>query len=284
MNQDYKFKKLLTYKQGFNTLFQRIMADIDVDAFEFYSLASTCSLIVSAEVGLNQDFINSRRLSYLSAISFLKYLEQAKKQKITSHMNLEFFFQSILSDSDEIIEKIKDYELCGFREDERWPNFCIFRCFQSVLNNDFEQLKIFEDQLFVSMKKHKKIWKDYLFFFETLRTKDEQGCQKILTKMLQLPHDRCGENIYKEMFSPEITALIKLAKFHGLTIQIDSQRVPTEMVAIQPLDIYTSFEDAGSLFPEVGVWINKIINHQESENQKEKKTWFSKVIDKISGK
>ena len=216
-----------------------------------------------------------------SIAGFLGILSEYDFQWAYNGINTNFFFMSLLSDNQKLIDylikhrdEIVDISVPYKRTDTR-PFFNANTLL--ALSGDWQLLK---ERALTFLNDEKKARRDLKRipdheFYVALADKNIKGMQEVLDKLLELKlAKRAAKDTllhFDFYLQPQVLMYAKIAAIHGFDLGIDSPIAPKELIDINPLAEYKIPYDFMKSFDfDVlhQVWINYVKQRMEEAKQK----------------
>ena len=216
-----------------------------------------------------------------SIAGFLGILSEYDSQWAYNGINTNFFFMSLLSDNQKLIDylikhrdEIVDISVPYKRTDTR-PFFNANTLL--ALSGDWQLLK---ERSLTFLNDEKKARSDLKRipnheFYVALADKNIKGMQEALDKLLELKFaKRAAKDTllhFDFYLQPQVLMYAKIAAIHGFDLGIDSPIAPKELIDINPLAEYKIPYDFMKLFDFDAphqVWVNYVKQRMEEAEQK----------------
>ena len=216
-----------------------------------------------------------------SIAGFLGILSEYDFQWAYNGINTNFFFMSLLSDNQKLIDylikhrdEIVDISVPYKRTDTR-PFFNANTLL--ALSGDWQLLK---ERALTFLNDEKKARSDLKRipdheFYVALADKNIKGMQEALNKLLELKFaKRAAKDTLLHIdfyLQPQVLMYAKIAAIHGFDLGIDSPIAPKELIDINPLAEYKIPYDFMKLFDFDAphqVWVNYVKQRMEEAKQK----------------
>ena len=216
-----------------------------------------------------------------SIAGFLGILSEYDFQWAYNGFNTNFFFMSLLSDNQKLIDylikhrdEIVDISVPYKRTDTR-PFFNANTLL--ALSGDWQLLK---ERALTFLNDEKKVRSDLKRipdheFYVALADKNIKGMQEALDKLLELKFAKRaakGTLLHFDFYlQPQVLMYTKIAAIHGFDLGIDSPIAPKELIDINPLAEYkTPYEFMKSFDFDAPhqVWVNYVKQRMEEAEQK----------------
>lgn len=216
-----------------------------------------------------------------SIAGFLGILSEYDSQWAYNGINTNFFFMSLLSDNQKLIDylikhrdEIVDISVPYKRTDTR-PFFNANTLL--ALSGDWQLLK---ERALTFLNDEKKARSDLKRipdheFYVALADKNIKGMQEALDKLLELKFaKRAAKDTllhFDFYLQPQVLMYAKIAAIHGFDLGIDSPIAPKELIDINPLAEYKIPYDFMKLFDfdaSHQVWVNYVKQRMEEAKQK----------------
>ena len=219
-----------------------------------------------------------------SIAGFLGILSEYDFQWAYNGINTNFFFMSLLSDNQKLIDylikhrdEIVDISVPYKRTDTR-PFFNANTLL--ALSGDWQLLK---ERALTFLNDEKKARSDLKRipdheFYVALADKNIKGMQEVLDKLLELKlAKRAAKDTllhFDFYLQPQVLMYAKIAAIHGFDLGIDSPIAPKELIDINPLAEYKiPYNFMKSFYFDVPhqVWVNYVKQRMEEAKQKKVK-------------
>ena len=219
-----------------------------------------------------------------SIAGFLGILSEYDFQWAYNGINTNFFFMSLLSDNQKLIDylikhrdEIVDISVPYKRTDTR-PFFNANTLL--ALSGDWQLLK---ERALTFLNDEKKARRDLKRipdheFYVALADKNIKGMQEVLDKLLELKlAKRAAKDTllhFDFYLQPQVLMYAKIAAIHGFDLGIDSPIAPKELIDINPLAEYKiPYNFMKSFYFDVPhqVWVNYVKQRMEEAKQKKVK-------------
>ena len=216
-----------------------------------------------------------------SIAGFLGILSEYDSQWAYNGINTNFFFMSLLSDNQKLIDylikhrdEVVDISVPYKRTDTR-PFFNANTLL--ALSGDWQLLK---ERALTFLNDEKKARGDLKRipdheFYVALADKNIKGMQEALDKLLELKFaKRAAKDTllhFDFYLQPQVLMYAKIAAIHGFDLGIDSPIAPKELIDINPLAEYKIPYDFMKLFDFDAphqVWVNYVKQRMEEAKQK----------------
>lgn len=216
-----------------------------------------------------------------SIAGFLGILSEYDFQWAYNGINTNFFFMSLLSDNQKLIDylikhrdEIVDISVPYKRTDTR-PFFNANTLL--ALNGDWQLLK---ERALTFLNDEKKARSDLKRipdheFYVALADKNIKGMQEALDKLLELKFaKRAAKDTilhFDFYLQPQVLMYAKIAAIHGFDLGIDSPIAPKELIDINPLAEYKipyDFMKSFDFDAPHQVWVNYVKQRMEEAKQK----------------
>ena len=216
-----------------------------------------------------------------SIAGFLGTLSEYDFQWAYNGINTNFFFMSLLSDNQKLIDylikhrdEVVDISVPYKRTDTR-PFFNANTLL--ALSGDWQLLK---ERALTFLNDEKKARSDLKRipdheFYVALADKNIKGMQEALDKLLDLKlAKRAAKDTllhFDFYLQPQVLMYAKIAAIHGFDLGIDSPIAPKELIDINPLEEYKIPYDFMKLFDFDAphqVWVNYVKQRMEEAKQK----------------
>lgn len=216
-----------------------------------------------------------------SIAGFLGILSEYDFQWAYNGINTNFFFMSLLSDNQKLIDylikhrdEIVDISVPYKRTDTR-PFFNANTLL--ALSGDWQLLK---ERALTFLNDEKKARSDLKRipdheFYVALADKNIKGMQEALDKLLELKLAKRaakGTLLHFDFYlQPQVLMYAKIAAIHGFDLGIDSPIAPKELIDINPLAEYKipyDFMKSFDFDAPHQVWVNYVKQRMEKEKQK----------------
>ena len=216
-----------------------------------------------------------------SIAGFLGILSEYDFQWVYNGINTNFFFMSLLSDNQKLIDylikhrdEIVDISVPYKRTDTR-PFFNANTLL--ALSGDWQLLK---ERALTFLNDEKKARSDLKRipdheFYVALADKNIKGMKEALDKLLELKFaKRAAKDTllhFDFYLQPQVLIYAKIAAIHGFDLGIDSPIAPKELIDINPLAEYKIPYDFMKLFDFDAphqVWVNYVKQRMEEAKQK----------------
>ncbi|MDY0745363.1 hypothetical protein SNE35_12650 [Paucibacter sp. R3-3] len=200
---------------------------------------------------------------------FRQHMHVACKLKIESirldKMDIPFqtsveMWLALLSDSPDVIDTVSRLEPAHFahlRDGVRNPQFGT-HMWQLAIRGDYEALEAKVQRVAKSGGKQQRLLSaEGRDFFTLLMRADKAGLEERITKDARLRND---DPTTQDFFTYLATLEAKLCWYRGIEVQIDSDRVPMDLMPVRPLARYDDLYDflkPGWVPPRQG-WLGKI--------------------------
>ena len=219
-----------------------------------------------------------------SIAGFLGILSEYDFQWAYNGINTNFFFMSLLSDNQKLIDylikhrdEIVDISVPYKRTDTR-PFFNANTLL--ALSGDWQLLK---ERALTFLNDEKKARRDLKRipdheFYVALADKNIKGMQEVLDKLLELKlAKRAAKDTllhFDFYLQPQVLMYAKIAAIHGFDLGIDSPIAPKELIDINPLAEYKipyDFMKSFDFDAPHQVWVNYVKQRMEEAKQKKVK-------------
>lgn len=262
-------------------LFQRIklIDEFRGDVFFSIGLLDDYHRALASKYLLENDISGFKENASIAGL--LGILSEYDFQWAYNGINTNFFFMSLLSDNQKLIDylikhrdEIVDISVPYKRTDTR-PFFNANTLL--ALSGDWQLLK---ERALTFLNDEKKARSDLKRipdheFYVALADKNIKGMQKALDKLLELKFaKRAAKDTllhFDFYLQPQVLMYAKIAAIHGFDLGIDSPIAPKELIDINPLAEYKipyDFMKSFDFDTPHQVWVNYVKQRMEEEKQK----------------
>ena len=268
-------------ENSYLVLFQRIklIDEFRGDVFFSIGLLDDYHRALASKYLLENDISGFKENASIAGL--LGILSEYDFQWAYNGINTNFFFMSLLSDNQKLIDylikhrdEIVDISVPYKRTDTR-PFFNANTLL--ALSGDWQLLK---ERALTFLNDEKKARSDLKRipdheFYVALADKNIKGMQKALDKLLELKFaKRAAKDTllhFDFYLQPQVLMYAKIAAIHGFDLGIDSPIAPKELIDINPLAEYKipyDFMKSFDFDTPHQVWVNYVKQRMEEEKQK----------------